>query len=514
MFEKFEIIECLKKDEHSGVYLANHIYLGKKIILKSLNTSGDPDPSIIERFKREAKILASLDHKNIIKVLDFGLHQNHLYISFEYFEGISLRTSISQKHICTDDYRNIIVQLIRGLNYAHNNHIIHRDIKPENIFLNDNCELKLGDFGLALSAKENLVTNQYSIVGTPSYMSPEQIKGEVLGKSSDLFSLGIVIFELITNKNPFLGKDINESINNIINFSFDSIEDNLKDIDEDIQNLLKGLLQKKPNERFQSCDEALEILNIAPEKVSLATNHHSDRKGLYKLVIPSVIVGLIILYLSFFGIQPEVEKPLITADSLETPQNQQNNDSITSLDTNIKSVAANNTSETVINDVTEKVESQNQRELENEVPEEKPGKVELGELFVECIPWADVYVDGNKIETTPLSKNIKMETGQHKIELIHPEFPEYSQNILIGADSITTLKINLNDFWGYLVCNLHPWGEIYLDGKLIGQTPLDKPIKLLPSNYKVKLTNPNFNALDTTILISASDTAIINYRFK
>ena len=97
LFEKFEIIEVLKKDEHAAVFLANHIYLSKKIILKVLNTQKLADHALLERFKREAKLLAKLDHPNIIKVLDFGTSKEYFYISFEYIEGTSLRNYLNQK---------------------------------------------------------------------------------------------------------------------------------------------------------------------------------------------------------------------------------------------------------------------------------------------------------------------------------------------------------------------------------------------------------------------------------
>ena len=182
LFEKFEIIETLKKDEHAAVYLANHIFLGKKIILKSLNVSTVSDNQKIERFKREAKILAKLDHPNIIKVLDFGMHGDFFYISFEYFESKNLRQILQKENLNDEEKRNLVIQLFAGLEYAHNNGIIHRDLKPENILLGENHLLKISDFGLAQAESENFVTAQYSIVGTPSYMSPEQISGETITK--------------------------------------------------------------------------------------------------------------------------------------------------------------------------------------------------------------------------------------------------------------------------------------------------------------------------------------------
>src|SRR4030042_6041930 len=267
LFNKFEIIECFKKDEHTGVYLANHIYLSKKIILKVLNTATIPEPIIIERFKREAKLLARLNHPNIINVLDFGTYKDFFYISFEYFKGNSLRTILKKNKLSESQKTLLLIQALNALSYAHNNGIIHRDIKPENIFINDANELKIGDFGLAFEMSENFVTGKDTIFGTPCYMSPEQVQGKRITQQSDLFSLGIVTYELFTGSNPFLGKDINETINNIISYDEKNLFSGLSALSEQIQELIKGMLRKNVQSRIKSANEALIFLDIHQEKI-------------------------------------------------------------------------------------------------------------------------------------------------------------------------------------------------------------------------------------------------------
>lgn len=244
LYDKFEIIHTIKKDVYTSVYLANHIYLGKKIILKTLNTDELADKTILVRFKREAKILAQLDHPNLIKVLDFGMYKNNFYISFEYFESKNLRNVIKQNNYTPEQKRSLVIRLMKALNAAHQNHIIHRDIKPENLLVNQRLELKIADFGLALMQEETKLTLQSTVVGTPGYMSPEQIRGEELSSQSDLFSAGIVALELFTQENPFLGKDINETINRILTFNESDIKAKVSHLPEDIQLMLTGLLRK------------------------------------------------------------------------------------------------------------------------------------------------------------------------------------------------------------------------------------------------------------------------------
>ncbi|MCB0752541.1 MAG: serine/threonine protein kinase, partial [Ignavibacteriae bacterium] len=298
LFKKFEIISCYKKNEHSAVYLANHIYLEKKVFLKVLNTKTIPDSSITERFKREAKILAQLEHFNIIKVFDFGMFDEFFYISFEYFESKNLREVLNSGKLTEELKRNFLIQLVKGLNFAHQKNVIHRDIKPENILVNEKYELKLTDFGLAQDSIDSLVTQMYAVVGTPAYMSPEQIQGEKLTHKSDLFSLGIIAIELFSGKNPFLGEDSNETINNIISFDEGNVEELFSNLPEDINKIVKGLLAQNPNNRLNSCEDILEILNVEKEDVVVKEND-SNKKLWLTIATVGIIFALLIAYYIF-----------------------------------------------------------------------------------------------------------------------------------------------------------------------------------------------------------------------
>ncbi len=252
LFDKFEIIETLKKDTHTSVYLANHIYLGKKIILKTLKIDDHVEKTLLDRFKREAQILARLDHPNLIKVFDFGNFEDYFYISFEYFQSKNLREIIRNNNLSKEDKRNLLIQLLEALHVAHKIKIIHRDIKPANILVNSRMQLKIVDFGLAFVLNDNNLTHKSTIVGTPSYMSPEQIRGEALSPQTDLFATGTVTLELFTSSNPFLGKNINETVNNILNFEEETIVKNTELLDEDIKQAIRLMLRKSTAKRAKS----------------------------------------------------------------------------------------------------------------------------------------------------------------------------------------------------------------------------------------------------------------------
>ena len=148
---------------------------------------------------------------------------SYFYISFEFFESRNLRDVLKGEKLTYTEKLNLFHQLTAGLAAAHRLEIVHRDIKPENILVNAWGQLKIADFGLAISTEENLLTAKSSVVGTPAYMSPEQIRGERLTPESDLFSLGIVAFEMFCGYNPYLGGDINTTINNILDLKQDEL---------------------------------------------------------------------------------------------------------------------------------------------------------------------------------------------------------------------------------------------------------------------------------------------------
>lgn len=512
LFEKFEIIECFKKDEHASVYLADHIYLGKKIILKALNTKTIFDESKVERFKREAKIMAKLEHPNIIKVLDFGTYNEYFYISFEYFESKNLRSLLKDKSLTPKQKKDLIVQLFKGLGYAHQNQIIHRDIKPENILVNDNLELKIGDFGLALALNDSFVTSQYSIVGTPCYMSPEQVQGGKLTSRSDLFSAGILALELFTGKNPFLGEDVNQTISNVINFDPDAIEPLVEQLPIELREVLLKLLIKKADRRYNSAEEVLKNLSVPLSEIKIVPwKFFKNKQTVYAstAVIFIITTFVIVNQLDFGNNNTDKLEPISTDQmdafiSKDAIEDNKKNDGD----------ALNEPGKNIPNEVN--AEDNNLAIAEDDFPpedfnsesksEEENSAVLFGSLLVECIPWAHIYLNDRRLETTPLTDPIDLRAGIYDIRLSHPNYPEYNQQIKILPNETTSLTINLDTLYGYFVCNIFPWGDVYINDEFLGQTPFSEPLKLRPGTHELAIKNPNFPELTESIVIEKNDT--------
>ncbi|MDY0028280.1 MAG: protein kinase, partial [Candidatus Humimicrobiaceae bacterium] len=189
----------------ADVFLGEDLKLGRKVAIKILSSNYSNDRSFVARFKSEAEILAKLDHPNIVRVYDWGEYNSSYYICMEYIEGENLKEIIEKRSPLppeiTTDYA---IQISNALLAAHKNNLIHRDIKPQNILVTPEGKVKVTDFGIAKSLVPD-VTRTLNIMGTAHYISPEQAKGEVLDHRTDIYSLGIVMYEMLTGDVPFRG---------------------------------------------------------------------------------------------------------------------------------------------------------------------------------------------------------------------------------------------------------------------------------------------------------------------
>ncbi|MCX6169459.1 MAG: serine/threonine protein kinase [Ignavibacteriales bacterium] len=520
LFEKFQIIEVLKKDEHAAVFLANHIYLSKKIILKVLNTQKLPDPSMVERFKREGKILAKLDHPNIIKVLDFGMSKEFFYISFEYIEGESLRNIFKTKTLSPEQKEHVMIQILKGLDYAHKNQIIHRDIKPENIFVDKNLNVKLGDFGLALSAEDNFVTNPYSIVGTPSYMSPEQVRGAKLTPQSDIFSTGVVLFELFTGKNPFLRDNVSLTLNVIMAYDENEVAKMTGDQPELIKEILFNMLKKNMTQRYESAEEILDELNVHVDQPTIVINN-VDREGnkskLAWIFIAVIFLGIVAIFVVPMLNQPGQNKiipggdkgNILNNNSSEPNSTQQENQQAKD------QVDLNNLNKPLV-DNKNSIPAQDQN---TDSSPKQDNKVGMGWLDVQSFPVnAGVSISGESYGPTPFDKRIPILSGEYSVVFTHPKYPTFYKNVTVEAGKVTLVHVNIEEeTMGFIYCSVFPpVGDIYIGGTIKAEAPMiaNKFIKVVPGPVDLKIKNPMFKDIDTSFVIKARDTLKLKFRFK
>ena len=201
---RFEILQLLGEGGMGAVYKAHDRELERDVALKLIRAELARNPEILQRFKQELILARQVTHRNVIRIFDLGQADGHKYITMEYLEGRDLRAVLRDKgKLPPEEAAKIILQICRALEAAHAEGVIHRDLKPQNIMLDANGRAYVMDFGIARSAYLPGMTQTGALVGTPEYMSPEQAKGEKLDERSDLFSLGVILYELLIGQSPY-----------------------------------------------------------------------------------------------------------------------------------------------------------------------------------------------------------------------------------------------------------------------------------------------------------------------
>jgi len=202
--DRYEIIEKVGSGGMSDVYKAKCHKLNRFVAIKVLKQEFSEDKNFVSKFKVEAQSAAGLTHPNIVNVYDVGEDDGIYYIVMELIEGITLKKYIEKKEIIpVKEAVSIAIQVAQGIEAAHNNHIIHRDIKPQNIIISREGKVKVTDFGIARAASSNTINS--NAMGSVHYISPEQAKNGYIDEKSDIYSLGITLYEMITGKVPFEG---------------------------------------------------------------------------------------------------------------------------------------------------------------------------------------------------------------------------------------------------------------------------------------------------------------------
>jgi Serine/threonine protein kinase len=270
----YEVISLLGEGGMGQVYRGRDPRLGRDVAIKVLTQDSARDNEAMARFEREARAVASLSHPNILAIYDFGRHEGTLYVVTELLEGETLRERIHDSPMSWRKSVGIGAEIAEGLAAAHSRAVVHRDLKPENIFLTLDGRVKILDFGLAqvdpfLSSSDqtNLPTTRFrtdpgTVIGTLGYMAPEQLRGEVVEPSADIFSLGCLLFEMVTARKPFLRASGAATIAAILNE--DIPREPLSDVVPiELQRIIEGCVEKVPLQRFQSArDLALTLRAI------------------------------------------------------------------------------------------------------------------------------------------------------------------------------------------------------------------------------------------------------------
>jgi len=340
---KYEIIDLLGKGAMGIVYKALDPDIGREVAIKTIRfdlISDDEEKNeLMLRFMREARAAGGLVHPNIITIHDVGKEADMTYIVMQYIEGLSLQNWItSRKKLSAPDIVKFMLQLCDALDFAHQKGIVHRDIKPANILLDNNGKPHICDFGVA-HVEMSTITQTGATIGTPSYMSPEQVMGKKIDKRSDVFSLGAILYELLIGKRPFEGESITTVIYKIVNEEAPSLA-GAKGISEEFEPVVRKALAKDPDTRYSSCselaadlkkithfsDETLAMTGIQESAVAVQAPANKRKRLVLSLTLAgaAIVVGVggFFLYqkLGAKSALPEDSKPILVESALLAPR--------------------------------------------------------------------------------------------------------------------------------------------------------------------------------------------------
>ncbi len=255
----FKILEKIGEGGMAVIYKATQPSLNRNVVIKKLK---DPNREIIARFKKEALVSASFAQENVLAIYDFIYEGRSYYLVMEHVDGEDLRTIIDYSAPLPAHIAALIIQdVARGLEYTHSKNVIHRDIKPSNVLLSYQGEVKLIDFGVAKDEKPSKLTVTGMIVGTPSYMSPEQANGDPLGKQSDIYSLGVLLYEMVTGTKPFPGETNTEILMKIVKGKYPSPRKYNHELPHGLVRIIRKAMRRDAARRYQNASELIRDLS-------------------------------------------------------------------------------------------------------------------------------------------------------------------------------------------------------------------------------------------------------------
>jgi serine/threonine protein kinase len=288
---RYEILSLVGRGGMGVLYRARDPRLERDVALKMMLVDFRSDPNALDRFQREAKAVARLQHRNVVTIHELGDVDSTPYIVMEMLGGSDLdqmlRSSDTHKTMTLADKLDVVIQLCDGLNYAHGQGIVHRDIKPSNIRVLGDGSVKILDFGIARFVN-NTLTQSGTIMGTPSYMAPEQILGQPLDGRADLFSSGVLMYELLAGKKPFQGESPTSVAYQIVNVEPTPLRAVAPQLPQALSDVVSHALRKKPEERYQRASELasdLRMIRTTLDPVLSGASVSSDATGSVRITL-------------------------------------------------------------------------------------------------------------------------------------------------------------------------------------------------------------------------------------
>ena len=535
---KYRLGEVVGEGAMGVVYKAFDPHIERVVAIKVIKRDQVSESQWAElqaRFHREAKAAGRLLHPNIVTVHEYGEDDGSPYLVMEYMEGVSLAQYIKQKgRLSVKESYSIIKKLLDALEYSHSKGVIHRDIKPQNVFILENLEVKLSDFGIAKMESSDL-TKPGMVLGTPVYMSPEQIRAEKVDARSDLFSAGVIFYEMIAGERPFAGAQLATLIHKILNETPRDPCTLNPDLPEAFRDIFAKALAKKPEERYQTARQFLTAIQETIENSpTLVIEHPPKPPGKNRLAVVALAI-LLVVGIAGAGIWHWTGKTTDNGTDVEpvreksetTPDVAEDSSKTVSAETPDASTDTRKQAETDDADPGPEVEeTPYEQQATSPTPAEETDVEPAEETAVSepveetavsepveetrgDLPDADESVE---TETQPKTEQPSEEAAEETVS--QPESPaiepdetsrERKSRAAEPAEEIETSPAK-----GLVLIESKPRGaDIYIDGKRVGVTPMQVPLD--PGTHRLVLQKHGFRPMTDEIVLEKATEEPVEY---
>lgn len=564
----YRIVETLASGGTAVIYRAIQTSLDRPVVIKRLHPSLTTDEEFTRRFENEAKAAASLDHENIVRIIDFGSTHGEYYIVMECIEGLSLREIAERGGPLDPELAMLLArEICLGLDHAHQRGIVHRDVKPANIMVSRDGVVKITDFGLAkLHLSQTSRTVASTLLGTPLYMSPEQATGGRVDGRSDIFSLGTVLYELMTGVQPFAADNYAAVISRIADDAPAPPCEIDGRVDAAANEIVMTALAREPARRYRTALEMARAIETAvgaeliygtrerlrrlvtgwrePVSDRINPRRRRPRRRHAGAFAPTAIAACVALLAGYLLLSdpgrlaalrervaalrspapaeavpelivagPELAAPALPIDAPPAgaaPAPAPAPDTAAATDT--LSAARPPMTEPAAGPPATEPEpgaGETEREIAAPAPEPappEPAQPPIGYLDVRVDERAAILVDGEFMVRGHRLASHELPAGRHVLVCRADGFREYRETLYVTRGELSKRRIELAPLSGHVAIHTAPDVRVYIDGKIAGTTPLAAPLELPAGTYRIELRKSGFLTWNQQVTVPADGT--------
>ena len=545
--EGYEIFAEIKRGPWIAIYKAFDVRRQRTVLVKML-LHPDAPAAVQEQLGVEGGLRQHFSHPNLRAVYDSGAVEGRAFLVLEYVEGPTLAELIAQNlpiELCAW----IAQEVAQALAAIHRHGLLHRDVKPQNIFVAQTGEVKLGDFGLAIDCNEAGA----NLAGTPAYFSPELVLGQNLSARSDLFSLGAVLYEMLTAAPPFADHATPAILHRIANLEPVPPEKLRPEIPRELAALCRHLLCKNPEQRCPSADAVMAALAQFQQNYDLRLSAKSLAQFLHqpeayaraefqraaplahalsasapapperpvlqsakRRLVPMVFAATILCGFILLNLENKATEnpPAVPASALPPalPQSLQTEKALGSAATLAENSSAQTGKPSPDQSEVHALEAKMREplvppppgpRLAGVVPAEE---VHASSIWVLSEPRAEVYVENDSLGLTPVRWRPAHADQVYELRFVSPALPQVNKLVTATILESDTLALDLWREFAYLEIVVHPWGEIWMDGRPLDTTPLAAPLMLTPGLHELDVRHPQFGTHSQRLVLTKGDT--------